>query len=165
MKGAGFYRRRKIPRLLQDAVKPKERQRRREQNRGGGDRGEKRGDLRLLFLHYDLRAQRLVHLLEIERGAGVEVHGAREIGNRLERLPGRAPANWSALSVGDLAVGGANPHGEAAQAALRREAGDLDRIGPGGGLAVGEKDDGARCVRTRRNRPEVGIRGWCRAAG
>src|SRR5688500_2842857 len=143
MKGAEFYRRRKIPRLLQDAVKPEERERGGKQDGCGRDRGEKRGDLGFFLLHHDLRAQRLVHLLEIERGAGVEVFGAREIGDRFQRLLVEAHAHRPALAGEDLAVVGAHAHREYAHAALRGEARDLDRIGPGRGLAVGEKDDRA----------------------
>src|SRR5438067_937463 len=54
------------------------------QQRGGG--GEQAADLGLFLLDDEPRAERLVDLLEIVGGAGVEVLGAREIGDLLERV-------------------------------------------------------------------------------
>src|SRR5437868_10882985 len=57
-------------RILQDAVKPHQRERCGEERERRRDRGEKRGDFGLLALHHQLRVEALVDFLQVRRVAG-----------------------------------------------------------------------------------------------
>ena len=70
----------------------------------------------------------------------------------------QAHADRPAFAGEDLAVGRADADGEHAHPALGGEPRGIDRIGTGGGLAVGEEDHHRRLVRTGRHRLRFGLR-------
>src|SRR5689334_21874144 len=55
----------------QDSIEPEERETRRQERKARGQHREERGDFGLLLLHRQLRAERLVDLLQVLRRAGV----------------------------------------------------------------------------------------------
>jgi hypothetical protein len=111
--------------------------------------GEARRDLHLHLFQDELGAEFPVDLGQILAGGGVEVPAPGDLRDLAEGLLVELHPHGPASEAHDLPVPGSEAHGEDPDPPVRGQARHLDGIGAGGGLPIGEKDDGRRGMAPR----------------